>query len=419
MAWRVLSSLGVRRPIRSLLESLPVTAQHTRVLCLASGAIALAALLAAPVLPARAAESGAIDQKKQEQEAAASELERMKMDLGTQQSELVLLAKDIEKVRAEVAYAASQTVQYEGQLALAQDTLNMRAENLYRNPPDTLEMLLTTHSINDLVSRTEALVMLSERDAQLAVEVAELRRQSLDSQQQLDQKLAKLRDLRRLAEAQRASLEDQLASQRTKVSALRRDVAELVAASLRTFEGSDPQSGFDKNTVVSEANFRDYGSMSTSEIQGFLGRQPGTLAHYTAVDHNGKRKSVAQMISEASAAFRVSPKVILATLQKEQSLLSDPHPSQQAYDWAMGCGATDSGRHYQYQGFGKQIWWGAQKFDKNADDWRPGITKAIDGETVSPTNPGTFAQYRYTPHFPGVKSFWRLYWRYFGDPLAS
>jgi hypothetical protein len=70
------------------------------------------------------------------------------------------------------------------------------------------------------------------------------------------------------------------------------------------------------------------------------------------------------------------------------------------------------------QGFGNQIWWGAQKQNKNALDWRPGAYEPVDGTKVFPTNEGTFAQYRYTPHFSGVMSFWMIYWRYFGDPLV-
>ncbi len=124
------------------------------------------------------------------------------------------------------------------------------------------------------------------------------------------------------------------------------------------------------------------------------------------------------MIAEASVKWGISPKVILATLQKEQSLLTAKNPSQNAMDWAMGCGKADSFTTYKYQGFGKQIYYGAEKFKQNAALWKPGASQKIDGSTVYPTNPGTHAQYRYTPHFPGVMSFWMIYWRYFGDPLS-
>jgi hypothetical protein len=128
--------------------------------------------------------------------------------------------------------------------------------------------------------------------------------------------------------------------------------------------------------------------------------------------------STAQMIAEAALAWRVNPKVILVKLQKEQSLLADTSPSRTQYDWAMGAGATDSGKIYKYQGFGKQIWWGAEKLNKNTGPWRPGISMRIDGSRIHPTNSATYSLYKYTPHFRGTMSFWMLYWRYFGDPLS-
>jgi len=127
----------------------------------------------------------------------------------------------------------------------------------------------------------------------------------------------------------------------------------------------------------------------------------------------------AQMIAEAAKGWRINPKVILVKLQKEQSLLADTSPSRNQYNWAMGCGKADSRTFYQYQGFGKQIWFGASKLDKNAGPWHPGISMKIDGSRIHPTNSATYSLYKYTPHFRGTKSFWRLYWRYFGDPLAA
>jgi hypothetical protein len=41
----------------------------------------------------------------------------------------------------------------------------------------------------------------------------------------------------------------------------------------------------------------------------------------------------------------------------------------------------------------------------------------IDGSTINPANSATYSLYKYTPHFRGTRSFWMLYWRYFGDPL--
>jgi hypothetical protein len=158
--------------------------------------------------------------------------------------------------------------------------------------------------------------------------------------------------------------------------------------------------------------------MTVEDIQAFLEKQPGSLGRYVGPDHAGQSKSAAAMIAEASSRWGVSPKVVLATLQKEQSLLSRPFPTQRAQDWAMGCGKMDGRTLNKYRGFGNQIWYGAASLSKNAGRWRQGATLNIDGNHVQPANAATFGLYRYTPHVRGTMSFWLIYWRYFGDPLG-
>ena len=114
------------------------------------------------------------------------------------------------------------------------------------------------------------------------------------------------------------------------------------------------------------------------------------------------------MISQECIRFNINPKVMLATLQKEQSLLSAKHPTQRQLDWALGAGKADSFTTSSMKGFGNQIYWGAQKFNKNARDWRPGATESVGGKPQVCDNEGTFAQYRYTPHYDGVISFWTI-----------
>jgi hypothetical protein len=94
---------------------------------------------------------------------------------------------------------------------------------------------------------------------------------------------------------------------------------------------------------------------------GFLAAQPGILATYQTPDHRGVKRSAAAIIYLAAKAWQVSPRVILATLQKEQGLLSASSPSTNALEWAMGCGCPDSGgRDTAYEGFAKQVWYGAE-----------------------------------------------------------
>jgi hypothetical protein len=295
---------------------------------------------------------------------------------------------------------------------------------------DMLEALLSVNSLDDLMTRIDMLSYIQESDSALLNGLTTARDQSAFLQGQQAQKENDLIALRQQYDARTAQVQAIVDQQTLLMKSISADVALLVkqeeaarqaeaAAAAATGDGvPNPPVGFNANTLVSQAKFADSGVMTEAAIQGLLNSQPGALKSYTGRDHTGAQVSAAQMIADAASAWGVSPKVILVTLQKEQSLLSDPSPNQRALDWAMGCGKMDSGTLYQYQGFGNQIWNGARVLNKNQDGWHAGITLTIDGTVVSPSDSATYSLYRYTPHFHGNTLFWRLYWRYFGDPVS-
>lgn len=115
--------------------------------------------------------------------------------------------------------------------------------------------------------------------------------------------------------------------------------------------------------LISDSNFTNYGVMSTSSIQSFLESKNSGLAtykdyeycgsssgaHYSfyktyyACDggtssnkHSKSKVSAAEIIHDAAHAYKISPRAILATLQKEQSLVTNPNPTQSDINCAMG-----------------------------------------------------------------------------------
>src|SRR5450759_5752801 len=127
---------------------------------------------------------------------------------------------------------------------------------------------------------------------------------------------------------------------------------------------------FNPVLVCSDSTMSDWTSMSVDDIQAFLNTQPGILKSYYAVPYtpplepadlnavgaglpdpaqvppaNGKA-SAAQIIAGAARDWHINPKILLVTLQKEQSLLTTKAPSQTKLDQAMGCGIF-SGSTYQ------------------------------------------------------------------------
>ncbi len=180
---------------------------------------------------------------------------------------------------------------------------------------------------------------------------------------------------------------------------------------------------FTPDNLITDVNFTAVDSLSQAGVQSFLAAQSGVLDSYKTLDHAGVKRSAAAIIWRAAHAWKVSPKVILATLQKEQGLLSATKPSAATLAWAMGCGVPDSGsRQATYEGFGKQIWYGAESLHNDGNGWHAGISKTCGDGTVKAAGRASYALYCYTPWIGvgggGNKLFWTLYWQYFANPLA-
>ena len=386
---------------------------------LVAGGLIFARPSAAFSAPASTVDTGAIAAKKAQQEANERELAGLRRTMAARIAEYVKVSKQLERTRSEVDKLDAQIAQQDVELEQAKLSFEQRAVEIYRNRRvGMLEILMTAGSLQELMSRANFLVMVGQRDARTITDFRKVQSETLWLQDSLGNRMDYLTQLQTQADDQRSQIETDLALGEARVTALGTDIARLMRGDAAVISGGTPSGVFSPDTVISETTFRDSKSMSVTDIQKFLERQPGTLKSLRARDHNGNVRYASEMIAEAAVAFRVNPKVIIVKLQKEQSLLGDASPTQKQLDWATGCGRGDSYTSYQFQGFGNQIWWGAQKLDKNSKPWRPGIKMTIDGSAVYPTNAATYSLYKYTPHIRGTTSFWLLYWRYFGDPLV-
>jgi hypothetical protein len=169
--------------------------------------------------------------------------------------------------------------------------------------------------------------------------------------------------------------------------------------------------------------------------------------------------SAAQMIYNAAQEYRINPKVLLVTIQKESMgpLTTDTWPLQKQYTYAMGAYCPDSGPggsancDANYAGFSIQIaqsaslmrwyldsmaqsWWQYKKPNQvNSILWNVATTGCGAGD-VYIENKATAALYTYTPYQPnaaalanmygvgdgcsayGNRNFWRIYSDWFGNP---
>jgi hypothetical protein len=223
--------------------------------------------------------------------------------------------------------------------------------------------------------------------------------------------------------------------------------------------------GQNYNQLVGDPDFIDINSMGVSDIQNFLVSQGSGLATISSsqLGTNNAGRTAAQIIYDVahnnnsndssiqgcyngicldSSTGTVSPKVILITLQKEQSLITTGNPSQGALNSAMGYGCTDSGGDpFCGDGFTRQVEGGAWQLRYNYESSRlsyssaapyivgdllPNMTynlpdQGLSGSvTVYLSNNATASLYNYTPHlFNGNYNFWKLGILWFGFSTSA
>lgn len=408
----------------------PMRSHRRRSLPSRAGAsvIALALLLSLAPTPAAGA---TLSEKMAEAARAEQELAAMRIQVGTLMADYDRANNELEAARLDLADTTERLKVLDAEIAHDQAILDRRAISMYKSGGlAELEVLLGTSSLRDLIEQMVFVGAIIDSDTRMLSDMKQRRDESARLRAQQEQFEARAMMLRQVADARRAQMEEYVQRQEALTKSLSAEVAVLLrqqqeadalAAALRAAggygDGSPPPVPFNPNTIISEPAFLASNSMDAPAIQAFLNAQAGSLKSYSGRDHNGATRTAAEMIAEAAAAWGVSPKVIIVTLQKEQSLISRPNPTKYALDWAMGCGKAESYTIESYRGFGNQIWHGARVLMKNRAGWKPGAVLPIDGAAVYPTNAATHTLYRYTPHFAGNVSFWRLYWRYFGDPM--
>lgn len=184
------------------------------------------------------------------------------------------------------------------------------------------------------------------------------------------------------------------------------------------------------NLIIPDAELEDVSSMTFGDIHQFLLRH-GALANLIHADHrDGLVRTTAEILYRAARESLLSPKFLLALMQKEQSLVESPAPSQRDIDWATGYGVcdgchTDDPAISRFRGFSRQVYGAALQFREGylADLSARGRTNAgigvgipttIDGMLVVPANKATAALYAYTPHLEGNQNFSSIWQRWFG-----
>ena len=174
------------------------------------------------------------------------------------------------------------------------------------------------------------------------------------------------------------------------------------------------------NNLISDGDFTNWQTLDADGVQAFLNTKGGTRLR--SFREGGR--TAAQIIATAARANGINPFVILATIQKEESLIESNTNFDYRARWAMGYGVCDGCDSndpalQRYAGFTKQVNDGTWQLKRNYSYWatasssyRVSSTVVIDGTNVHIDNRATSALYRYTPHLHGNQNFVDIYNRY-------
>jgi hypothetical protein len=211
---------------------------------------------------------------------------------------------------------------------------------------------------------------------------------------------------------------------------------------------SKAYASYDGQRIIDDALFLDANRMSEADIQQFLTNMGGGIANMTflfdcastgsssaayyanAGAPCGQYVKASSIIYYASQIYGINPQVTLATMQKEQSLVTAVNPTSWQVNQAMGFGCPDSGGCSATSGFLYQIdngvWTlrfhmerarGNLDYWFHATSWVCGTTKNYYSPSLYPyqnvnfyddngimyrthyiSNPSTSSFYCYTPH---------------------
>lgn len=182
------------------------------------------------------------------------------------------------------------------------------------------------------------------------------------------------------------------------------------------------------NNLISDFDFTNWNTMSRDGLSRFLDRK-GILHDVKVEDPWGKKLTITDVIINAAKYYRINPQVLVVTIQKEQSAITDTTLSNYQKDWIMGYGvcdscSTDDPSVRKYKGAWKQINHAAKRlreFMDNPDGFgiEAGTKKEIDGKDIRLKNAATGALYKYTPHLHGNENFYRLWQDWFAKALLE
>lgn len=172
----------------------------------------------------------------------------------------------------------------------------------------------------------------------------------------------------------------------------------LMLGSVSIFNTPKASAAYVGGRLIDDPIFLNSTSMSTAQIQNFLASKGSYLTNYVSFStRDNANVSAAQIIAEAAWDYGINPQTILATIQKEESLVTDPTPTSGQINFAMGYGCNDSTGCGKYYGFFNQIdngtWQLRFNYERSRGNnswWNPSLGYTNCGNPTQYYTPGLY-----------------------------
>jgi peptidoglycan DL-endopeptidase CwlO len=191
----------------------------------------LVASAAALSLAVSAASAQTITSKKEEAQAILDEVEQLDMNLASAIEAWNYANIELDSIDSDLEKNARHLVAAKKSLVVAHSRIATRLRELYVNGSgdSTLEVLLGASSLDDIVSRLNAIERVSSQDARVLREVKQFKKQVEDSRDRLQK--ARADQARIVAEqaAQKAEIESRLAERQQMLASIKDEIQQLQA----------------------------------------------------------------------------------------------------------------------------------------------------------------------------------------------
>jgi Mg-chelatase subunit ChlD/N-acetylmuramoyl-L-alanine amidase len=175
----------------------------------------------------------------------------------------------------------------------------------------------------------------------------------------------------------------------------------LAVTRLWIVEPTQAQTPEYNTAFLTDAQLEDYASMTESDIRVFL-KDHTSYFQQPIADVDGQIFDPSAVVAQAAVQYRISPKVILTTLQKESSgVTNSTRPSDQQMRFLMGCLTPSTARQQltcaaeRFRAYQDQL----NKNGSTVSGWRVGVPKLTqDGVSVTPVTNAVAGQFTYTPY---------------------